>query len=129
MVSPVPLTSVRASLLNQTVVGKYFSDLGKIINDLGLGDKPKQIWNIDETSSCLTHKPTKVLTKTGTRNLPSRVGNSRESISVLLCINADGESIPPLCIVRGKTHKSLNAYNLREGIDGAKYTFQHVLMA
>lgn len=43
---------------------------------------------------------------------------------MLGCINACDESIPPLVIVKGKTNKALNAYNLREGPTGTKYTFQ-----
>ncbi|KAL5010141.1 hypothetical protein ScPMuIL_012446 [Solemya velum] len=121
---PSALSTVRARMLNPTVTGKYFNELGNILEMLKLSNQPKKIWNIDETSVPLLHKPARVIASTGAKNVPCRVGNNRENISVLACINADGNSIPPMVIVKGKTPKSLNAYNTKEGVPGAVYTFQ-----
>ena len=55
----------------------------------------------------------------------SRKGsNTRESVSVLVCVNAAGQEIPPFCIMRGKTERSLHVYNTSEGVFGARYTYQ-----
>lgn len=90
-----------------------------------LKTEPKRIWNIDETNMSLTHKPSRVLAECGQRNVPGRVGNSRDGVSVLACINAAGEDIiPPMVIVKGLTEKSLKAYNVAEGPQGCKYTYQ-----
>ena len=121
---PVPLTIIRARMLNPTVTNKYFDDLAQVIQVNGLAEHPARIWNMDEKNIKLTHKPSKVLAAKGERNVPSRVGNCRETVSVLAAINAAGNKIPPMIIVKGKTQKSLNAYNVQDGPVGAAWTYQ-----
>lgn len=67
-------------------------------------------------------KPTKAYARKNTRNVPGKVGNSRESVTVTACVNATGKDIPPMVIVKGKTRKSLHAHNITEGPITAKYT-------
>lgn len=68
-------------MLNQTVTDNYFSTLSDKLNQLELQDKPKNIWNIDETSVPLLHKPAKAIVPTGAKNIPGRVGNSRDNVT------------------------------------------------
>lgn len=112
-------------MLNTEVTNKYFNDLNEVLSQLKLKTEPKRIWNIDETNVSLTHKPSRVLAECSHRNVPGRVGNSRDGVSVLACINAAGEVILPMVIVKGLTEKSLNAYNVVEGPQGCKYTYQN----
>ena len=72
----------------------------------------------------LTHKPCKVLADVGQRNVPGRVGNSRDGVTVLACINAAGRDIPPLVIIKGLTEKSLRSYGVESGPPGMSYTYQ-----
>ncbi|XP_067649060.1 uncharacterized protein [Haliotis asinina] len=122
--SPVPLTTIRARMLNPCVTNSYFEELEELVQSLKLNDKPHLIWNIDETSVPLTHKPTKVLAEAGVKNVPGRVGNIRDNVTVLACINAAGGNIPPMAIVKGKTPKCLQAYNTPAGVPGTAYTYQ-----
>ncbi|CAG2249671.1 unnamed protein product [Mytilus edulis] len=122
--SPLALQTVRSKMLNPVKVNAYFRDLESFLVNLGIQDIPSRIWNMDETSVPLTHKPERVLAETGSKNIPGRVGDCRESLSVLGCINAAGQNIPPMVIVRGKTSKSLNAFNVSEGVPDTKYTYQ-----
>lgn len=122
--TPTPLNNVRARMLNSDVTAKYFYDLNITLTSLGLHDKPKYIWNIDETNVSLTHKPSKVLAQIGQRNVPGQVGNCRDGVTVLACINAAGDDIPPLVIVKGMTDKAVRAYNVRERPVRTKYTYQ-----
>ncbi|CAG2198780.1 unnamed protein product [Mytilus edulis] len=122
--SPLALQTVRSKMLNPVKVNAYFRDLESFLVNLGIQDMPSRIWNMDETSVPLTHKPERVLAETGSKNIPGRVGDCRESLSVLGCINAAGQNIPPMVIVRGKTSKSLNAFNVSEGVPETKYTYQ-----
>ena len=94
------------------------------MTELGLQDHPEYIWNMDETSCQLQHAPIKVLAAKGSRNVSGRVGNNREIVSVLVSVNAAGHHMPPFCIVKGKTERSLFAYNTPNGVLGAKYTYQ-----
>ena len=122
--SPTALSTVRARMLNPTVTEKYFLELSNTLLSLGIKDIPVRIWNIDETSVPLLHKPTKIIAEKGIKNIPGRVGNSRDNVSVLACINAEGGEIPPMIIVKGKTYKSLHGYNTKDGVPGAVYTYQ-----
>ncbi|XP_046552651.1 serine/arginine repetitive matrix protein 1-like [Haliotis rubra] len=51
----------KARALKHAVTKNYFDELEKLVYSLGLDDKPHVIWNIDETSVPLPHKPTKVM--------------------------------------------------------------------
>ena len=121
---PIALSSIRSRILNKPKVQEYFNDLENLMDRLELKSKPHCVWNMDETHSSLTHKPGKVLSQRGSRNVPGRVGNDRDSVSVLCCINAAGGTVPPLCIVKGKTPRCLNAYDTTRGPTNAKYTYQ-----
>ena len=79
---------------------------------------------MDETSVPLCHKPLKVLADSHVKNTPGRVGNSRDNVTLLECINAAGQSMPPMVIVKGKTPKAVQAYNVMAGVPETKYTYQ-----
>lgn len=103
---------------------KYFIDLGKTINELNLQNSPNRVWNIDETNVSLTQKPAKILAETGQHNVQGRVGNCRDGVTVLTCINAAGGDVPPLVIVKGQTDKTVRAYNVSLGPYWTKYTHE-----
>ena len=121
---PEALATSRSRFMNPLIVTNYFSDLGKLVTSLGLHQKPECIWNADETGLILTHKPTSVVARKGARAVPGRTSNSRESITSLVAVNAAGHRIPPLHVIKGKTEKSLRAFNTNEGVAGARWTWQ-----
>ena len=59
--SPTALSTVHARMLNPTVTEKYFLELSNTLVSLGIKDIPVRIWNINETSVPLLHKPTKII--------------------------------------------------------------------
>ena len=79
---------------------------------------------MDETGLCLEHTPQKVVARSGTRFDPGRVSSSRDNITVVACVNAAGGRMPSVCIVKGKTSKSLLSYGTDEGPDDAIWTYQ-----
>jgi len=97
------ISTVISSMLNPIKAGKYYTDLHKYSNSL----TPMEIWNI--TILNLEHRPGKVLASEGTRSVPGRTGNSREGVTVLPCVNAAGEKMPPLLIVKWKTGEQLQS--------------------
>ena len=109
-------------MLNQVVTNKYFMELGEIVQSLNLQDKPECIWNRDETSISLCHKPTKIYAQKGMKNIPGRVANSREIVTFVACVNALGNEIPPLVVLKGKTQVSLSSFNVAESPAGTKFT-------
>lgn len=117
---PEKLSTTRSRAMNPTVVGAYFKDLHFEVASL----PPTSIWNMDETNMCLEHKPANVVARKGAKTVPGRTSNSRETVTFLPCINAAGQKMPPLIIVKGKTSRSLRSYNVHEGPDGALWTYQ-----
>lgn len=93
-------------MLNGCVVDKYFADLSKIVVNLDLQEKPENIWNCDETGKQLEHTPVNVIARRGSKSVVGRTGNDRSNITIMACVNATGDSMPPMLIVKGKT-KSL----------------------
>eukprot|EP00105_Crassostrea_gigas_P028411 XP_011450053.1 PREDICTED: uncharacterized protein LOC105344111 [Crassostrea gigas] len=111
-------------MMNREVVSKHFSALGQLVTDLQLDDKPECIWNCDEKGFQFEHSPVSVCARKGSRSLPGRISNSRESISVLATINALGVRMPPMVVVKGKTRRSLESFSTADGPPNTVWTFQ-----
>jgi hypothetical protein len=122
--TPEKLTSIRARGLNPVTTGNYFIDLADIFNKNDLLHKPQTIWNMDEKGVSMEHTPVKVVANKASRNTPGRIANSRQSNTIIACINAIGKSMLPMIIVKGKTEKSLRGFNVLEGPVGLKWTYQ-----
>ncbi|XP_062596590.1 uncharacterized protein LOC134258049 [Saccostrea cucullata] len=120
---PEKLGTVRARMLNGVVVQRYFNDLGKIIENLNLQNAPKKIWNADETGKQLEHSPVNVVARKGTKNVVGRTSTDRSNITIMACVNASGEKMPPMLVVKGKTKKSLYGYNTAEAPENSMWTF------
>lgn len=121
---PEKLGTVRARMLNEVVVQKYFNDLRKIITELNLTEKPAYIWNCDETGKQLEHTPVRVVAAKGTKNVVGRTSNDRSHITIMACVNAAGGRMPPMVIVKGKTAKSLFGYNTAAAPPNTVWSFQ-----
>ena len=117
MRTPEALATNRSRAMNPIIIGGYFRDLKTLLEDNELIDKPHLIWNADETSVPFTHAPTKVVARSGSRRVPGRVSNSRDTITMLPCINAAG-------IVKGKTMASITAFDTAAAPEGLKFTYQ-----
>ena len=117
---PEKLSTTRSRAMNPTVVGAYFKDLHSHVSSMN----PSYIWNMDETNMCLEHKPANVVARKGAKMIPGRTANNRETVTFLPCINAAGQKIPPLIIVKGKTTRALRSYNIHEGPTDAMWTYQ-----
>ncbi|XP_059162948.1 uncharacterized protein LOC131946275 [Physella acuta] len=117
--NPEALPQCRMTMLNSNVVKNYFEALGKLLDDLQLTSRPKCIWNCDETGVQLQHKPTKVVAQKGVRGVSARVTGSRENITIFATINAAGESMPPMIIVKGKTQRAVSSFNVCDAPKGA----------
>ncbi|XP_033730751.1 uncharacterized protein LOC117320202 [Pecten maximus] len=122
---PERLSTSRIRMLNKPVIDSFFVDLNKVVTELNLQKKPHLIWNADETGKQFEHSPSNVCTKKGTRALQSRTNNSRENVTILACINATGNAMPPLCVAKGKTRKCLQSFNTVDAPDGTLWTYQN----
>ncbi|GFR67285.1 tigger transposable element-derived protein 2 [Elysia marginata] len=111
-------------MLNEVTVGRYFDDLGRLLDSLGLKEKPSQTWNCDETGLQFTHNPSCVIAKKGSKTLHARTPNSKENVTVLACMNASGSAMPPMCVVKGKTVKSVQGFATHDTPKDTAWTFQ-----
>ena len=111
-------------MLNTVVVNKYFEDLKTVVTELNLQHKPQYIWNCDETGKQLTHDPVRVVAKKGDKNVVGRTSNDRTNVTIMVCVNANGGKMPPMFVVKGKTKKSIQSYNVRTAPPNSQWAFQ-----
>ncbi|MES9881787.1 MAG: helix-turn-helix domain-containing protein [Sedimenticola sp.] len=121
---PERLSSVRARMMNREVLNKYFDDLGRVVEELNIKDKPKNIWNCDEMGKSFEHDPVRIVTEKGERNCLARTSSRSTNITVMACVNAVGRRMPPMFIVKGKTSKSLHGFNTTEAPIGSRWYYQ-----
>ena len=94
-----PLSYCRATAANKEIVNDFFAKLGAIFACLNLLSKPMQIFNIDETGISVVHRPGKVITQLGRKNVWSVTSAERgKTHTVITCVSASGFVIPPMMI-------------------------------
>ncbi|XP_069131674.1 tigger transposable element-derived protein 1-like [Argopecten irradians] len=120
---PEPLGTVRARMLNSSVVDNYFHTLSEVVAKLNLQNAPERIWNADETGKQLTHTPVRVIAAKGSKSVVGRTANDRTNITIMATVNAKGDAMPPMIIVKGKTKKSLYGYNTAAAPPKSVWTF------
>lgn len=104
---PSLLEKVRQSVAsNPFVIYDFYDKIESVTERLNIKMKPNHIWNLDETS--LFHDPTRLKVVGAKGQKVSRVthGSGREATSILACICANGEALPPLVIFTGKNMHS-----------------------
>ncbi|KAK3096889.1 hypothetical protein FSP39_004441 [Pinctada imbricata] len=121
---PEKLTTTRARMVNPAILKNYFDELNGIFENTGLGGLPTRIWNSDETGKQFEHDPVRVLAKKGSRNVLGRTTSNRTNVTIMGCVNAVGESMPPMFIVKGKTSRSLHGFNTEAAPEGSMWGFQ-----
>ncbi|KAE8876377.1 hypothetical protein PF005_g19301 [Phytophthora fragariae] len=95
----------RASASTADVVLHYFNNLQSVMKTLDIFDKPNRIWNCDETGICPQGRGrVRVIRPKGLRANVQRSAD-RENVSIMACVNAAGERMPPLYIFKGVRRK------------------------
>ena len=106
--------SVRHQCMDSWKVSSYFAALKTVLDEKKLINSPKHIWNMDETGIQLEHKAGKVIAARGSKHVQTRTSGNRELITVIAAVNAEGTALPPHMIPKGKTIKTINAFNTTE---------------
>jgi len=119
---PEATAAVRHKCMDPVKVAKYFHVLKTVTEDNNLANFPKRIWNMDESGVQLDHIPGKVAARKGTKYLQSSTSGKRETITVFATVNADGGSLPPHFIVKGKTQKSLQSFQTENAPAGSTWS-------
>jgi hypothetical protein len=107
--SPEATASNRHSAMTKERIGKYYLALGRVIEANNL--QSDHIWNMDETGLTLAHKPGKIVAEKGAKTVHAKCSTMRQLVTVIVCANASGATIPPHFIIPGKTKRSLNSYD------------------
>ena len=93
------LSHSRASNANKETITDFFEKLGGLCARLNLLAKPMQIYNMDETGISIVHKPGRLLTQVGRRNVWSITSAEKgKTHTILTCVSASGYALPPFMI-------------------------------
>lgn len=90
---------VRMDATNKQSIAHYFNLLEETLRKI---DNPAQIYNMDESGMPLDPRPPNIIAKRGQKKVRYRVSGKKEQITVIGCVNAIGQSIPPMVIFEGK---------------------------
>lgn len=96
----------RTMAMNRKEVEEYFSLLENTLEENNLFGKPANIFNIDETGLQLNSRPGEVLARKGSKAVATVTSTERgETITLVVCCNAEGNFLPPAVIMKGKNKK------------------------
>ncbi|KAJ8946188.1 hypothetical protein NQ318_001700 [Aromia moschata] len=113
---PQMMNVARAQKLNPAIVQDHFSKLGTVLSDLKLKNSPQYIYNLDEKGCRLTlHHAHKVLAERVERRVHLLANEHAENVTVVACINASGQAVPPMIIFKGIRKKDTYSDNLPPG--------------
>lgn len=98
---PDNLDRARAQCATRPTVDQFFTILETTLEESGLREKPRQIYNCDESGFQLEKGRHKVLAQRGAPHVYRQALGTRDHVSVLACFNAAGEDVPPMIIFKG----------------------------
>ncbi|CAH1974319.1 unnamed protein product [Acanthoscelides obtectus] len=102
--------------MNREDARRFFELLDEVLTKNGLMEKPSCIFNMDETGVQLLNKPSKVVTKKGSKDVHVLTSKERgENVTVIACCSADGTFIPPVLIFKGVNRKPVLSDGLPPG--------------
>lgn len=101
------LSLSRAQGLTREDADAYFNLLKSTLEENCLMQKPSNIYNVDETGLQLNNKPGLVLAEKGSKDVHKLTsGEKGENITAIVCCNAEGNFLPPVCIFKGVNKKA-----------------------
>ena len=113
-----PIANVRLENTTKEVMKEYFELLKTTLTENNLLDKPSQLYNVDETGIPLDHKPPKLVAHKGQKKVRSKTSGNKSQITVIACVNATGQTIPPFVIFDAKM---LNVDWTKGEVPGTRY--------
>ncbi|KAE9317814.1 hypothetical protein PR003_g18385 [Phytophthora rubi] len=105
-----------ATCSNENAVRYYFDNLSRAIAELSIADDPSRIWNCDETEMTAPGSGSeRVLCPKG-RGTNVRRSSYRKNVSMIGCVNAAGDWIPPMYIYAEAKQKLQWLIDAPEGV-------------
>jgi len=109
---------IRMNNVTPETMKSYYDLLEEILEKHNLKNSPGQIYNVDETGMSLDQQPPKVVVKKGQKKVRYRTSGTKSQITVIGCVSAAGQALPPFVIFDGK---SLNSDWLKGEVPGSGY--------
>ena len=88
--------------LSKEVISDYFDLLAKVLAENQLLHSPSRIYNVDETGIALDGHAPRVIAKRGQKKVRYRTTGNKNQITVIACVSASGQCIPPFVIFDAK---------------------------
>jgi hypothetical protein len=99
------LDTTRAAAVNPIKISTWFELLGKVFDTYKF--KPGNIYNMDESGFPIGKgSKRRIITRPGTRTQHKVEDGNRENVTVMCTICADGTSLPPVVIFKGKNFQA-----------------------
>lgn len=100
------LSTARAKGMTRQEYNKYFELLKNTLKENNLLNNPQKIFNLDESGLQMNNNPGKVVTNKGAKMVNCITSSEKgETISIITCVNAEGNFLPPCCIFKGRNKK------------------------
>lgn len=110
------MNPARAQKLNKPIVTNHFDTIKKIYDELDIPNHPERLYNTDEKGCRLTlHHQQQVLAAKGTKRVHFIAQEHAENVTIAMCVNATGNSVPPMIIFKGKRLRPEFCDNLPAG--------------
>ena len=97
------LSVARANASDPQRIEHYFDILEETLRENGLMDTPASIYNMDETGMPLDPKALKTIHPRGKNDTHCTSSGNKVQITVVGCVSASGQSLPPMIIWDRKT--------------------------
>ncbi|XP_065894182.1 uncharacterized protein [Dysidea avara] len=106
------------AMKKQQELDNYYITLKNVLTENNLMDKPGQIYNVDESGMPLDHRSLHVVARRGQRKVRYCTSGNKFQITIVACINAISQTMPPFIIFDAK---NLNMEWTRGEVPGTTY--------
>ena len=113
-----PTANVRMNCLTKEVISDYFDLLKEVLTESQLLNSPNRIYNVDETGIALDGHAPRIIAKKGQKKVRYRTSGNKTQITVIACVSASGQCIPPFVIFDAKR---LNMEWRKDEVVGTSY--------
>ena len=97
------LSAVRSRATDVDMLDRYFDLLEETLTSYDLLHSPAQVYNMDESGMPLDPKPPKLIFQRGCQHAAAFSSGNKKQITVVGCVNAAGNVMPPMVIWARKT--------------------------